>query len=180
MQPLRLRIRMIARRPTDDEGEGEHLVSLVTDALSKGDAGAVAVVIRAERTELVELRGVIEAGVPLPMFLGGLTRSEPEGQGLPLAIGLAGRFRMSGPNGGGSPVGLVFLEWPDCRWWQWRVVLDASGKVVPDTETRRRAVDGDSLAGGLGRWWSVGRRTGNVVRFGPAEVPSAQVSSLVH
>lgn len=187
MQQLRLRIRMLARRPTDDEPEGEHLVALVLDALRKGGAGAVAVVVRAERTELVELRGVVEAGVPVQLFLAGLTRSSPEGFGPPCAIGLAGRFivRPGRPGGGepglsGGPVALAFLEWPDCRWWQWRVVLDAQGRALPDTETRRRAVDGDGLTGGLGRWWSLGRRTGNTVQFGPVDNSSAQASSLVH
>lgn len=180
MQHLRLRVRVLTRRPADDDDdEGEHLVSLVTDALGRGGAGAVAVVVRAERTELVEARGVVEAGLSLPMFLAGLTRSEPEGQGLPCAVGLAGRFRLV-RSGGGAPVALAFLEWPDCRWWQWRGVLDARGALVPEGETRRRAIDGDSLEGGLGRWWSLGRRHGGVVRFGPAIAPATEASSLVH
>jgi hypothetical protein len=179
MHPLRLRVRLLARRPSDDDAEGEHLASLVRSAVERGAAAPIAVVIRAERTELIELRPVVEAGVPLPMFVAGLTRSEPEGFGLPLAVGLAGRFRAWTPTGG-APVALAFLEWPDCRWWQWRAVVDAAGRLVPDSETRHRAVDGDGLAGGLGRWWSAGRRRGNVVRFSLPDPPAVQVSSLVH
>jgi hypothetical protein len=206
MQTLRLRIRILPRRPADpaayvgdsgegaDAQEGRGLVGLVRDVLERGGGGAVAVVVRPDRTELVDLRNLIEARASLPLFMAGLTRSAPEGQRLPLAVGIAGRFMMrTGPpqvpvspqerRPRGIPVGVVFLEWPDCRWWHWRVVLGADGQPMEDGETVWRAEDGDPLPQGLGRWWSLGRRTGNVVHYGAPDSEDAEsdaASLLVH
>lgn len=200
MQTSRLRIRILPRRPSSpstatpdtgsgvapddrDEQEGRALVSLVRQALERG-GGAVAVVVRPDRTELIDLRSVVESRIPVPLFLAGLTRSAPEGQRLPLAVGIAGKFvsRRTG-DAPGVPVGVVFLEWADCRWWHWRVVLGADGRPLQEGETVWRAVDGDPLPPGLGRWWSLGRRTGNVVQYGPIDPddPDRQPASpLVH
>ncbi|MEQ1507867.1 MAG: hypothetical protein ABMB14_36905, partial [Myxococcota bacterium] len=119
----------------------------------------------------------------VPLFLAGLSRSggagDEGGLGPALAVGLAGRFVYRARGVGPSPVGLVFLEWPDCRWWSWRVVLDGAGAPVADSESRYCAVDGDALPGGLGRWWSLGRRSGRTVRYGDV-VPAPTASALVH
>lgn len=182
MQHLRLRVRVLDRRPhADDEEEGRFLAELVRGALDRGGAAPVAVVVRASRTELVGLHGVADRGVTVPAFLAGLCASEPPGHARPLAVGVAGRFLVRRPDEpAGAPVGIAFLEWPDCRWWQWRTLLDGDGRAVPDSETIRRAVDGDPLPGGLGRWWSQSRRSGAVVRYGPVEPPSVAASPLVH
>lgn len=187
MQHLRLRIRVLERRPADDdEAEGRFLADLVRTALERGAASPVAVVVREVRTELVTLRGVVERGVPLPSFLAGLCASEPEGQSRPRAVGLAGRFMLrqretrGRPPAAGAPVGVAFLEWPDCRWWQWRMLLDGEDRPVPDSETIRRALDGDPLPGGLGRWWSQSRRTGSTVRYGALEPLAPAPPPLVH
>jgi hypothetical protein len=69
---LRPRIRTLPRPAgTDADGaddpDGQALAGRVRDVLSLG-GGAVAVVARPDRTELVDLRGVVEArlAVPLP------------------------------------------------------------------------------------------------------------------
>jgi hypothetical protein len=185
MVHLRLPIRVLARPATDDEACGEHLAGIVQDAIGRGSRGAVAVAVREQRLELIELRGVMEAGVAVPMFLAGLTRSSPEGFGPPLAVGLAGRFQFrSGPASAASsppsPVAVAFLEWPDCRWWQWTVMLDSAGQILPDSDMRRRAVDGDPLPGGLGRWWTLGRRTRSTVRFGSPPSPPVAEPHIIH
>lgn len=180
MRHLRLRIRVLERRPGDDEDEGRFLADLVRHALESGKAAPVAVVVRERRTELVGLQGL--AGVPVRSFLAGLCASVPDVAGPARAVGVAGRFLLRTPadrEGRGAPVGLAFLEWPDCRWWLSRVLLDAGGHPVPKTEIVRRAFEGDALPSGLGRWWSESRRTGAVVRYGAVE-PAAAASTLVH
>ncbi|MEZ4238151.1 MAG: hypothetical protein R3F59_18785 [Myxococcota bacterium] len=192
MPSLRLRVRIVPRQASDPalpdhaEREGEALAELVRDLVARGGNGAVLAVVRPDRTELVDLGGLVRAKVAVPLFLAGLTRSVPDGQRLPLAVGLAGRFRMrTAPDQPGIPVGVVFLEWADCRWWHWRSVLGADGAPVADGETVWRADDGDPLPPGLGRWWSLGRRTGNVVTFGvpdaeDPEDPHRTRATLVH
>jgi hypothetical protein len=95
-------------------------------------------------------------------------------------VGVAGRFLVRRRDEPGAPVALAFLEWPDCRWWHWRTLLDGEGRAVPDSDTIRRAIDGDPLPGGLGRWWSQSRRAGTVVRYGPVDPPATSASPLVH
>lgn len=186
MASLQLRVHLLkAPPPLEDDALGEHLVGLVRDAAVRGAAPPVAVVVRPERTELLELGGLAGSGLSVPMLLAGLSRSAPEGVGAPVAIGVLGRFLYRAPGappGPGAPVALAFLEWPDCRWWHWRVALDASGGPRDDTELRLRAVDGDALPNGLGRWWSLGRRSGAVIRYGPPRpaAPPVAASPLVH
>ena len=98
MQHLRLRIRILERRPSDeDEVEGRFLADLVRNALARGTAGPVAVVVREQRTELVGLQGVVERGLAIPSFLARLCASDPPGHGHPRVVGLAGRFLLRPP-----------------------------------------------------------------------------------
>jgi hypothetical protein len=181
MERLRLRIAVDARPPGRDDAE--HLVGLVRDATGRGAAPPAAVVVREAQTELVELRPPLAAGITVDQFLSGLSRSQPEGRSLPLAIGLAGRFVLRRrnepqPPGPRTSLVLVFLEWPDNAWWHWRALLDADGAIVDATATVTRAIDGDALPLGLGRWWSLGRRRPSIVRYGPPI--SREASALVH
>lgn len=176
-----------------DDAEGEHLAAVVRGAVASGHAAPVAVVVREARIELVELGPALRARVPVPMFVAGLTRSQPEGQSQPIAIGLAGRFsfrpaselgsaprRPPAPHPPPAQVALAFLEWSDNRWWHWRATVDGPTSLAPDSEVVRRAIDGDALPNGLGRWWSLARRTGATVRFGPPAPRTEQGPPLVH
>jgi hypothetical protein len=181
MERLRLRIAVDARPPGRDDAE--HLVGLVREATERGAAPAAAVVVREAQTELVELRPALAAGISVDHFLAGLSRSQPEGRSLPLAVGLAGRFVLRPRNEPRTPAPrtslvLVFLEWPDNAWWHWRALLDAEGAIVDATATVTRALDGDPLPMGLGRWWSLGRRRPSIVRYGP--IVPREAAALVH
>lgn len=178
MVQLRLHVRTMARPSAEDDPSGEHLVSLVREATARGNRGAAAVVLRDTRVEIIDLASMSEAKIPLAHFLAALSRSEVEGFGPARAVGLVGRMQRR-TREGGVPVALAFLEWSDCRWWQWIALLGADGQIVTDSETRRRAADGDPLPQGLGRWWTLGRRTKARVQYGPA-APQAKPPELVH
>lgn len=187
MQTLRLPIRVLDRAPESRaDAEGEFLAGLVQTSLaddaSPGGTLPVAVVVRRQHTELLDLRMARATGLSMHGLLAGLTRSSPHGRGLPVAVGVAGRLRYRAPEGGTVPVAVAFLEWPDCAWWQWQVLLDPDGSPRAETEIRRGASAGDAMPAGLGRWWSLGRRSGVRVNYGPREAPSGHVeeSSLVH
>ena len=161
-----------------DTQTAERLVELVRRAVGARRAPTVAVVVRESRIHLIQLRPLVEARASLARFLAALTRSEAPG-GPPEAVGLVGTVRMRRGRGAVAvPAALVFLEWADCRWWHWQALLDGDNRQILDsTETVRSALDGDPLPSGLGRWWSVGRRTGVSVRFGEARVVE---SAVVH
>ena len=141
----------------DDDRLGELLVGAVRGALSRGGAPTMGVVARRDAVHLVPLLPLARAGVPLPVVLGGLARWD-EGAGLPEAVGLVGRVRVRRRRGPWSPLALVFLEWPDGRWWEWRALEGADGELVADTEGIARAVDGLPRPGGLGGGGTLARR----------------------
>ncbi len=184
---MQLTVRAIERSATADAAsEGEYLADLVRTALERGSAAPVAVVVRPERTELMDLRTVARSRLGLTPFLAGLSRSEVGGLGAPMAVGIAGTFRHRAPASPSDappvPVGLAFLEWSDCRWFHWQVLLGTDGQLQEDTELVRSAEAGDPMPSGLGRWWSLGRRRDMRVRYAsglPSAVPVRE-SPLVH
>ena len=154
------------RQTTDDE-LGQYLVGRVKEALERGSAPPSALLVRPERLDCLGLAPVVQAGMNVGRFVSTLTRSrtvEPTGE--VLAVGVLGTVQTRPPGGGEQvPMVVVFLEWPDCRWWQWKALLGPSGELLGATQTLNRAVDGDAMPHGLGRWWSTGRKLPGEVRF---------------
>lgn len=124
----------------------------------------------------------MEAKIPMAGFMAGLSRSTSPDIGDPIAVGLMGRVNWRRQRKEvGIPVAMVFLEWSDCRWWQWRGLLDASLRGIDEeTNTVRRAAEGLAKPPHLGGWWSLGRRRGMQVRFEPQAAPEPAVMPLVH
>jgi hypothetical protein len=167
---LQIRVQSVAREGLDDEALGEQLVRLVRGAQGRGSAAAAAVVVGAERIDIVPLAPIVQARMRPAWFVAGLSRS-PFGEVAPDAVGLIGTFRYRrGPDDPGAPIALSFLEWTDCRWWEWRALIDGTA-LRDDTETVRRAVDGVPRPDGLGGWWSLGRRRGVAFRWRRSGAP---------
>jgi hypothetical protein len=157
---LRLRVHTGARPDLrSDRDLGDHLVDTVRKAFPRAPSAAVAV--RPDRIEFIPLHPLIEQSRSPLHFLAGLTTTGVE------AVGLVGAFRYRPAREAPfSPIAMVFVEWTDCRWWQWRSLV-ADNALVPDTDTFGAAVDGDPKPGGLGGWWSFARRTGLVLQHRP-------------
>lgn len=178
---LRLTVQTVARDVAglEDDALGESLAGMVREAVARKGAPTVATVARADRVDLIGLAPVVEGRLPVHGFLASLTRAEVDPGVLdPHAVGLMGTVRVRRPGDGvdGAPVAVVFLEWPDCRWWHWRALIEpTTGALLDHTETIRRAIDGDPLPDGLGRWWSAGRR-----QPGRARLAKASDSPMVH
>lgn len=176
MPRIRFEVRSWERPPgliTDDQ-VGQHLVDRVKTAIGGGAAPLVGVVVRASRIDLVELAAPAREGLTVPLTLAVLARSEDPSGAIPQAVGVLGRYelRPRPDQPARAPLAMVFLEWEDCRWWHWRALVDGRD-LAGDTESLRRAVDGDPLPSGLGRWWSLSRRRSLVARLEPA--PAAAV-----
>ena len=140
----------------DEDQLGERLSALVQENLPRNGAPSVGLVVRRDRVILVPLKPVVDAKWRVGWLLGGLARWD-EG-GVPEAVGIMGQIkvRRSG-QGPWIPLVVVFIEWPDGRWWQWRALLDSDGAVIPDTTNVARAVDGLARPSGLGGWWTLSR-----------------------
>jgi hypothetical protein len=168
---LRLRVHTAPRRDLfTDRDLGRHLVETVRASFPKTPAAAVAV--RPDRIEIVPLHGLIEQKQNPGRFIAGLTTTGVD------AVGLVGAFRYRPtPHERWAPIAMVFLEWTDCRWWQWRSLV-AGDRLMPDTETFAAAIEGDAKPGGLGGWWSQARREG--LQLTVHATPDAPVAPLVH
>ena len=172
MSNMRLRVSYLARLETsrDEEAEGRHLVTVMKSALGRGGAPPVALMLRGDGVHLLPLGPIAKQGLPVQRFVAGLTRSTMDDQPLVEAVGIMGvvgvRQRHGGPR---VPMAVVFLEWPDNRWWCYRALMEADTPTIRDeSETVSSAVEGDSLPAGFGRWWSLARRAGlrvNLSRF---------------
>src|SRR4051812_41921001 len=114
---LRLRVHTAARSHLrTDRDLGDHLVDTVRKAFPRAPSASVAV--RADRIEIIPLQPVIEQKRSPLHFLAGLTTTGVE------AVGLMGTFRYRPARDAAfSPIAMVFLEWTDCRWWQWRSLV---------------------------------------------------------
>ena len=167
--------------PMDDEALGEHLVEQVRRAIPKRQAGPALVLVRAERAEVMAAKSLSAPGLPRPVDgMGLFTRAQfPDGKHV-RAIGLMGVFGYRArPTDTPVPTPLVFLEWEDGRWWQWRALMDPTDNALrTETETVLRAVDGIPRPRGLGGWWTRGRVLGGRPVF-TRTVPET-VSDVVH
>jgi hypothetical protein len=155
----------------EDDEVGQRLAALVRKAMDRSHAPAAAVCIRSDRLDLVDLGEVVRQRLSPAFLLAALTCAEAPFAGPVEAVGVLGRFRYRPtPEHPGAPVATVFVEWPDCRWWHWQVLLDPeTGDPVLETETVLRAVDGGRRPSSLGGWWSTGRRKRLRARLEPSE-----------
>ena len=184
MTTLPIQIQTLFRKEDDasDDATGRNMSALVRNALARGRAPGSAVVLRGGRIDIIPMGPLIRNRVHIGAFLGGLTRSEMADAGRVDVVGIIGRFKWRRNNEGpGLSVAMVFLEWPDGRWWHWRAIIDEEGEaVLPDTETVHRAEDGLPKPRSLGGWWSLGRRRKLNVTLSPREAPEPKPVGAVH
>ncbi len=83
------------------------------------------------------------------------------------------RFGRDDP---GKPCAVVYLEWPDNRWWTAWQPVDAERRPLGDGPTVRRAVDGHPRPGGVGGWFSMCRRLGLKLTLTPVQAREGWVN----
>lgn len=167
---VEVQIATLVRTGSADDELGEHLVKAVRDALWRGGAPPSAIAVGADAVAIVPLFPFVQAGLGWPMLVVGMCADAPGNVGSAEAVGVIGVFQRRAPGDEvGIPVATVFVEWPDGRWWHWLgllapvTVADDVGTgrpglaLRPGTESRGRAVDGDSRPEGLGGWWTASR-----------------------
>ena len=155
---LQIRFRTMLRSQMPGDGSVESWLTVeLARAVAASKVGIAGVVVRERAVELIDPRGPAEQGLGLPTLLGGLTTTMGE-HGVVEAVGVWGEMKRRA-RGREVPVVAVFLERADCSWWMWEA-LTSGGAVREDTVVERSAIAGDSLPGGIGRYWTWARRSG--------------------
>lgn len=158
MNGERLRIRTAPRDPErfpeEDEALGRSVFTLLAGALVRGLPRPAFLLVFEDRVDQVDaleiLRRPAEAAHTMLSALAGM-------DGVRCA-GLVGVLRAS--QGRASPVraAVVYLEWPDNRWWTAWQPMDEDRMLLGDGPVVRAAVDGWPKPGGVGAWFSTARR----------------------
>jgi hypothetical protein len=165
---IRLRVRTVGRHPefpTEDDAFGERLWSLLTARIDKGPPRPSAVMARADVVHIVDLAPLVEEPRLAHQRVAGLCAVE--GLESLALVGALFRRRRSGPV---ERFAVVFVEWPDGRWWLKQQRLGQDGRPVPGFDDEvQRAVDGVARPGGLGGWFSRARFEGMATSFEAAD-----------
>ena len=168
------------RRPPEDAGQspeelGRTLTALVSNAHSRGRAPGSIVVVREQFFDIVPIGALRRNKVQPARFIAGLCGSTREGSGQPLAVGVMGSFSRRTTDGFEQKLTMVFIEWPDCSWWQWRSLVDEHGKIISNTSTIECASEGLRRPRSLGGWWSAHRRNKVRVHLEPMAISKDRV-----
>ncbi len=163
--------------PHDDEALGRSMLTRITDlARKKGPPRPALVALHPDRVEQFDLASIRQAPEPHRTRLTASILGRPE---LECGI-LVGTMLVQQPGRGRGRGLVVFIEWPDNRWWTAWHPLDADDKPISVDPVVRRAVDGWPLPRGVGGWFSRVRREGLKLRVHAPTPPAQPGLDLVH
>ncbi len=188
---LTLRVRRSSRDlaalpDTGDRALGDALWGRLCGALDKGRPHPALLVLREDRVEqfdLVQVRRV--AGRGAPRLISALAAQlNKERASDVVCTALVGVLVLRGRGRPECPGAVVYVEWPDNRWWSAVAPLAAEGGLQWPEPQIRSAVDGWPRPGGVGGWFSTARRERlwlNLQPVVPEVVPDGQQGlGLVH
>lgn len=150
---VRLPVRTGPRLPHwprgDDDALGMSLWRALAAAVTARTAPPAVFVFQEERAHVVDIRPALQQRLATHRMVASLAGSE--GTEAVALVGVLYRRRA------GFPVwkyAVVFLEWPDGRWWLAHRRVPDDGAFVPEFDLEvQRAVDGLARPGGLGGWF---------------------------
>jgi hypothetical protein len=171
--------RDLERFPTDDDALGESLFGLLKKAVPKGLPRPAMLVLEPEMIRQYDIVPVLPAPARERERMFSAISSQAGAECAVLAGALT--TRPAGPKSGDGPVRraiVVYVEWPDNRWWTAWQALDPERALVGEGPVIRRAVDGWPRPAGMGGWFARARREKLTLRL---EQPGRQRGlDLVH
>ena len=176
---IRLRIasapRDLIRFPEASGALGASLFGMLMERVTEGRLPRPALLTFSDdRIWQYDLVPLIQGRADLRRFIGAATR-EPGVECVALMGVLSVRLkRQDRP----LPAAVTFLEWPDCSWWSGTRFLGPDRRPRADMPSMvRSAEEGYPKPGGVGGWWSMGRREGLRLHRATQQQPG---QSLVH
>lgn len=160
MPDVRLKIRHAPRDPVrfpaDDDALGDLSFTRVKDALNRGLPRPALMVVGPTLVDWIDIAPVLHLGPPHAPLMVAALAGQPEN----LCAGLLGVMTLRRGDKAVGRAAVVFLEWPDNRWWTAWQPLDRQGVLIGEAPSVRRAVDGWPRPGGVGGWFAAVRRLG--------------------
>lgn len=182
MARLQLRVhtgrRDPAQLPADDDALGEALFARVVTAAGKGLPRPAVLVLEAEQIRQYDAVPLLKrAAADRGRLLAAVC-----GQSIAECTAFAGTLTVRAGRAAQPLRALVvYVEWPDNRWWTAWQFLDEDGAPVGDAPQIRRAVDGYPRPGGMGGWFARARRESLRLNLEPVPRPGRQAGlDLVH
>lgn len=159
------RVRLRARKgsrdpyrfPSGDDALGRALFADLLRAQAEGAQPPAMVVVWEREVALFGLAPALAEPQPHRERLISALAGQPEVQAAAMLGVVNLRFGRGDP---GSPCAVVYLEFPDNRWWTAWQPVDEHRQPRGDGPTVRRAVDGHPRPGGVGGWFAMCRRLG--------------------
>ncbi len=146
----------------DDDALGLALWGRLCAAIPHGMPRPALFTFFPEVAQIVDLPPVLAAGGDVHRAIAAFA-SQPEAEAI-AAAGVMVRRRQGRVVGRAA---MVFLEWPDGRWWACAHPLDGEGQFVAQVpDDLQRAVDGAPKPAGLGAWFRRARFEGLSLRWG--------------
>lgn len=154
------------RFPVGDDALGRALFSTVLASAARGPMAPAMVTLWEREVAWFDLSAVLSQPPPLRERMVAALACQPDAREAALVGVLNLRFGRQGPP---TPCAVVYLEWPDNRWWTAWQPVDAQYGPMTEAPTIRRAVDGCPRPGGVGGWFSLCRRLGLRLTLRPIE-----------
>ena len=156
---LRLQVRSgprVPRFPAEDEALGSAMWSVLSRAVAQGQAPPAVFLFTAERVLVTGLGPVIADPRRTHRLVAALAGMD--GIEAVAMVGLLFRRRRGMP---AWRYAVVFLEWPDGRWWLAQRRVDEAGRFAGDADVEvLRAIDDVPRPGGVGGWFTRARFEG--------------------
>lgn len=166
--------RDLRRFPVEPTELGPKLFAIVEEAAQRGLPRPVILGFSAETVEQHELLPIARAGGDVHRFVAAVAGQEGV-QAVALAGAVMVRFARD-PAQTRAAV-MVFVEWPDGRWWSALRILQDRRLVDEHPAIVRSAWAGHPRPGGLGGWWSRARVEGLRLQLAPVNDPAEQLDN---
>lgn len=166
MMTLRVRTgpREPSRFPVEDQELGDAIFGLFAKGLERGLPRPAFLIFRQEQLDEVDALPILR----MPPALGYRLLSGLAGrEGVECAALVSPMTVRTGPDTG-ARAAVVFLEWPDNRWWTAWQPLDDQRRLLGEGPAVRAAAEGWPKPGGVGGWFATARRLGLRLRLHPA------------
>ncbi|MCB9778146.1 MAG: hypothetical protein H6742_06255 [Alphaproteobacteria bacterium] len=164
-QTVRLRVNSAARDPErfplEDEALGAAIFARLCALLEKGLPRPAYLVFREDRVEQVDALAVLRLPPPHSQRM----LSAIAGQEGVLCVALAAPLTLRTGPSTGARCAVVFVEWPDNRWWTAWQPLSDDRELLGDEPAIRMATEGWPKPGGVGGWFAMARREALTLRI---------------